>query len=75
MVTVLGKIPKANPPVPKDLLKRVGPAADCLNMSNVKLTVIMVFFFNDKGNAVDDITLSTSSARRHRAASRKELAW
>ena len=35
---VTPKRPKANPPVPKDILRRVGPAADRLNLSNATLT-------------------------------------
>ena len=43
-------------------------------MSNTMLTGIVAAVCNQGGGDIDDITLSKSSARRHRAASRKELA-
>ena len=68
------KRPTVNPTIPKDILKKMGPAADRLNIPNATLTGLLAAVINNSGGDIGDITLSTSSARLHRAAARKELA-
>ena len=68
------KRPTVNPTTLKDILKKMGPAAERLNIPNATLTGLLAAVNNNSGGDIGDITLSTSSARLHRAAARKELA-
>ena len=68
------KRPTVNPTIPKDILKKMGPAADRLNIPNATLTGLLAAVLNNSVRDIGDITLSTSSAWLHRAAARKELA-
>ena len=58
----------------KDYLKKLGPAADRLNLSNPQLTGIVAAIANHGGGDINNIALSKSTARRHRASARKVLA-
>ena len=60
--------------VPRDILKRVGPAADRLGLSNQQATGFLASIVNNSGGDLDDIAISTSTARRSRATRRAETA-
>ena len=56
--------------IDKDILKKIGPAADRLNLSNNVVTTVVAAITNHGGGNIDDLALSKSSARRHRGAAR-----
>ena len=58
--------------LPKDILRRVGPTADRLGLSNNQLTTITAVIANHAGGELDDLSLSKSTARRHRASGRRD---
>ena len=60
--------------LPKDILRKVGPTADRLGISNNQLTVITAVITNHAGGDIDDLSLSKSTARRSRASARKGVA-
>ena len=60
--------------IPKDFLKKLGPAADRLELSNNVLTSVIVAVTNHGGGDIKQLSLSKSTARRHRAAVRSEQA-
>ena len=55
--------------LPKDILRRVGPTADRLGLSNNQLTTITAVIANHAGG---ELSLSKSTARRHRASGRRD---
>lgn len=68
------KRPRTDVSVSRDILKKLGPAADRLNLSNTQLTGIVAAMVNHGGGDLEDLSLSKATARRQRAASRKTLA-
>ena len=60
--------------ISKDFLTKLGPAADRLNLSNNVLTTIVAAVANNGGGDIQHLSLSKSTARRHRAAIRSETA-
>ena len=60
--------------IPRDILQRVGPAADRLLLSNNQLTGIVASITNNCGGDIDDVSLSRSTARRARATARADVA-
>ena len=60
--------------ISKDVLKKLGPAADRLNLSNNVLTSVVAALTNHGGGDIDELSLSKSSARRHRSTARTEQA-
>ena len=60
--------------ITKDVLKKLGPAADRLNLSNNVLTSVVAAVANHGGGNIDDLSLSKSTARRQRASARSEQA-
>ena len=60
--------------IPYDILKRLGPAADRLNLSNNVLTTVVAAVTNHGGGDIDELSLSKSTARRHRISARSEKA-
>ena len=60
--------------ISKDFLKKLGPAADRLNLSNNVLTSVVAAVTNHGGGDIQELSLSKSSARRHRASARSEKA-
>ena len=56
----------------KNILKKLGPAADRLNLSGSQLTGIVAAITNHSGGNIDNISLSKSTARRHRSKARGE---
>ena len=58
--------------IPRDILKRVGPAADRLGVSHQQATALIASVINNSGGDLDSISISTSTARRARAAAREE---
>ena len=55
--------------IPKDILSKLGPTADRLNLSGTQLAGIVAAVTNHSGRDINDIALSKSTARRHRCAS------
>ena len=60
--------------IPKDILSKLGPTADRLNLSGTQLAEIVAAVTNHSGGDINDIALSKSTARRHRCASRSNQA-
>ena len=60
--------------VSKDFLKKLGPSADRLNLTNNQLTCMVVAFTNHSGGKIDNIALSKSTTRRKRKVARREMA-
>ena len=60
--------------ISKDFLKKLGPAADRLNLSNNVLTYVVAAVTNHGGGDIQELSLSKSSARRHRASATSEKA-
>ena len=60
--------------ISKDVLKKLGPAADRLNLSNNVLTSVVAAIANHGGGDIDELSLLKSSARRHRSTARTEQA-
>ena len=58
--------------LPKDILKRVGPTADRLGLSNNQLTAVTAVLTNHGGGDIEDIPLSKSTTRRSRIQARKQ---
>ena len=58
--------------LPRDILKRVGPTADRLGLSNNQLTAVTAVLTNHGGGDIDDIALSKSTTRRSRIQARKQ---
>ena len=52
--------------IPRDILKRVGPAADRLGVSHQQATALIASVINNSGGDLDSISISTSTARRAR---------
>ena len=60
--------------IPRDILKKVGPAADRLGLSNQQVTGVLASIVNHSGGNLDDVSISTSKARNSRTTARKEAA-
>ena len=60
--------------VSKDFLKKLGPSADRLNLTNNQLTCMVAAFTNHGGGKIDNIALSKSTTRRKRKVARREMA-
>ena len=60
--------------IPKDILSKLGPTADRLNLSGTQLAGIVAAVTNHSDGDINDIDLSKSTARRHRCASRSNQA-
>ena len=60
--------------ISKDILTKLGPVADRLKLSHTQVNGIVAAITNHGGGDVSNITLSKSSARRHRAAARSSTA-
>lgn len=60
--------------IPRDILKKVGPAADRLCLSNQQVTGVLASIVNHSGGNLDDVSISTSTARNSRTTARKEAA-
>ena len=60
--------------IPKDILSKLGPTEDRLNLSGTQLAGIVAAVTNHSGGDINDIALSKSTARRHRCASRSNQA-
>ena len=58
--------------ISKDFLKKLGPAADRLNLSNNVLTSVVAAVTNHGGGDIQELSLSKSSTRRHRASANTE---
>ena len=58
--------------IPRDVLKKVGPAADRLGLSHQQATAFLSSIINNSGGNLDEIAVSTSTARRSRATARAE---
>ena len=58
--------------IPRDILKKVGPAADRLGLSNQQVTGVLASIVNHSGGNLDDVSISTSTARNSRTLARKE---
>ena len=58
--------------IPRDVLKKVGPAADRLGLSHQQTTAFLSSIINNSGGNLDEIAVSTSTARRSRATARAE---
>ena len=56
--------------LPRDILKKVGPTADRLGVSNNQLTVLIAAITNHGGGDIDAIALSKSTCRRSRISAR-----
>ena len=56
--------------LPRDILKRVGPTADRLGLTNNQLTVMTAVITNHGGGDIDDLALSKSTTRRSRITAR-----
>ena len=52
--------------LPRDILKKVGPTADRLGLTNNQLTVMTAVITNHGGGDIDDLALSKSTTRRSR---------
>ena len=59
--------------IPKDIIKKIGPAADRLQLSNNVLTSVVAAVTNHSGGDIDELSLSKSTSRRHRSTARKDL--
>ena len=55
-------------------MKKVGPAADRLCLSNQQVTGVLASIVNHSGGNLDDVSISTSTARNSRTTTRKEAA-
>ena len=60
--------------IPRDILKKVGPAADRLGLSNQQVTGVLASIVNHSGGNLDDVSISTSTAKNSRTTARKEAA-
>ena len=60
--------------VPRDILKKVGPAADRFCLYNQQVTGVLSSIVNHSGGNLDDVSISTSTARKSRTTARKEAA-
>ena len=60
--------------ISKDFTKKLGPAADRLELSNSVLTSVIDALSNHGGCDIPHLSLSKSTARRHRALARSEQA-
>ena len=60
--------------VPRNIMTKMGSCADRLLLSNTQLTALTASFVNNCGGDIDDISLSTSTTRRHRKAARSTAA-
>ena len=60
--------------ITKDVLKKLGPAADRLNLSNNVLTSVVAAVTNHGGGDIEELSLSKSTARRQRSKARAEQA-
>ena len=60
--------------IPPDILKKIGPAADRMGSSNNVLIGTIATIVNHCGGDIDDLSLSKSTARRHRQESRSVAA-
>ena len=58
--------------IPRDVLKKVGPAADRLGLSHQQATAFLSSIINNSGGNLDGIAVSTSTARISRATARAE---
>ena len=58
--------------IPRDVLKKGGPAADRLGLSHQQATAFLFSIINNSGGNLDEIAVSTSTARRSRATARAE---
>ena len=58
--------------IPRDILKMVGPSADRLRVSHQQTTALLASIVNNSGGNLDEIAISTSTARRSRASARGE---
>ena len=58
--------------IPRDVLKKVGPAADRLGLSHQQATAFLSSIINNSGGNLDNFAVSTSTARRSRATARAE---
>ena len=56
--------------IPRDVLKKVGPAADRLGLSHQQATAFLYSIINNSGGNLDEIAVSTSTARTSRATAR-----
>ena len=56
--------------IPRDVLKKVGPAADRLGLSHQQATAFLSSIINNSGGNLDEIAVSTSTARRSQATAR-----
>ena len=56
--------------VPPDIIKKIGPACDRLGTSNNNIVATIATIVNHCGGDIDDLSLSKSTARRHRKKSR-----
>ena len=58
--------------IPRDVLKKVGPAADRLGLSHQQATAFLSSIINNSGGNLDEIAVSTSTARAEGATSIKD---
>ena len=58
--------------IPRDVLKKVGPAADRLGLSHQQATAFLSSIINNSGGNLEEIAVSTSTARISRATARAE---
>ena len=57
--------------IPKDIVKKMGPLADRVGVSDMQLTALTAGMINHSGGDVADISLSKSTTRRIRATARE----
>ena len=60
--------------LPRDIIKKIGPTADRLGVSNNQLTAITAVITNHGGGDIDDLALSKSTSRRSRITARRQEA-
>ena len=60
--------------LPKNILSVIGPIADRVGLSNMQVSALTAGIVNHCGGDIDDLSLSKSTARRHRATSRAQKA-
>ena len=60
--------------ISKDFLKKLAPAADRLEISNSTLASVIAAVTNHGGGDINQLSLSKSTARRHRTSARSEQA-
>ena len=58
--------------IPRDVLKKVGPAADRFGLSHQQATAFLSSIINNNGGNLDEIAVSTSTAWISRATARAE---